>query len=114
MAEFAQANRQLPLGEEIFLDHIGHFVRDPQAASRALDFKMPIRILPVADIAGESVKSFVDAEKALVNSMTRSRVHAKPAPKPKAKAPVRRAKAKVAHKVAHKAAHAVHAVAAGA
>jgi hypothetical protein len=36
MAEFAQANRQLPLGEEIFLDHVGHFVRDPQAASRAL------------------------------------------------------------------------------
>jgi hypothetical protein len=36
MAEFAQANRQLPLGNEIFLDHIGHFVRDPQAASRAL------------------------------------------------------------------------------
>jgi hypothetical protein len=36
MAETAQANRQLPLGEEIFLDHVGHFVRDPQAASRAL------------------------------------------------------------------------------
>jgi hypothetical protein len=29
-------DRQLPLGEEIFLDHVGHFVRDPQAASRAL------------------------------------------------------------------------------
>jgi hypothetical protein len=29
-------DRQLPIGEEIFLDHIGHFVRDPQAASRAL------------------------------------------------------------------------------
>ena len=28
--------RCLPIGEEIFLDHIGHFVRDPQAASRAL------------------------------------------------------------------------------
>jgi hypothetical protein len=36
MVEFAQADRQLPLGEEIFLDHVGHFVRDPQAASRAL------------------------------------------------------------------------------
>jgi Glyoxalase-like domain len=34
--EFAEADRQLPLGEEIFLDHVGHFVRDPQAASRAL------------------------------------------------------------------------------
>jgi hypothetical protein len=30
------ADRQLPVGGEIFLDHIGHFVRDPQAASRAL------------------------------------------------------------------------------
>ncbi|HEY2226431.1 MAG TPA: VOC family protein [Xanthobacteraceae bacterium] len=35
MAE-AQADRQLPLDEEIFLDHVGHFVRDPLAASRAL------------------------------------------------------------------------------
>jgi hypothetical protein len=30
------ADRQLPLGGEIFLDHVGHFVRDPQAATRAL------------------------------------------------------------------------------
>ncbi|MGH7247239.1 MAG: VOC family protein, partial [Pseudomonadota bacterium] len=29
-------DRQLPLGDEIFLDHIGHFVRDADAASRAL------------------------------------------------------------------------------
>ncbi len=36
MAEFAEINRQLPLGAEIFLDHIGHFVPDPRAASRAL------------------------------------------------------------------------------
>ncbi len=28
--------RQLPLGDEIFLDHVGHFVRDPQAAATAL------------------------------------------------------------------------------
>jgi hypothetical protein len=32
----AASRRQLPLGEEIFLDHVGHFVRDAQAASRAL------------------------------------------------------------------------------
>jgi hypothetical protein len=31
-----QADRQLPLAGEIFLDHIGHFVRDPQAAAQAL------------------------------------------------------------------------------
>jgi Glyoxalase-like domain len=28
--------RRLPVGGEIFLDHVGHFVRDAQAASRAL------------------------------------------------------------------------------
>jgi len=32
----ATSRRQLPLGDEIFLDHVGHFVRDAQAASRAL------------------------------------------------------------------------------
>jgi hypothetical protein len=31
-----QADRQLPIGDEIFLDHVGHFVRDRDAASRAL------------------------------------------------------------------------------
>jgi hypothetical protein len=31
-----EADRQLPLADEIFLDHVGHFVRDPEAASRAL------------------------------------------------------------------------------
>jgi hypothetical protein len=31
-----EADRQLPVGGEIFLDHVGHFVRDPQAASEAL------------------------------------------------------------------------------
>ncbi len=30
------ADRQLPEGGEIFLDHVGHFVRDPAAASEAL------------------------------------------------------------------------------
>src|ERR1700752_4095130 len=31
------ADRQLPLAGEIFLDHVAHFVRDPEAASRALE-----------------------------------------------------------------------------
>jgi hypothetical protein len=35
-ATTAAATRRLPAGEEIFLDHVGHFVRDAQAASRAL------------------------------------------------------------------------------
>jgi hypothetical protein len=35
-AALTEADRQLPVGEEIFLDHVGHFVRDQEAASRAL------------------------------------------------------------------------------
>jgi hypothetical protein len=35
-ARHSQADRQLPVGEEVFLDHLGHFVRDAEAASRAL------------------------------------------------------------------------------
>ena len=31
-----EIDRQLPVGGEIFLDHVGHFVRDAEAASRAL------------------------------------------------------------------------------
>ncbi len=32
----AEADRQLPIGDEIFLDHVAHFVADPEAARRAL------------------------------------------------------------------------------
>ncbi|MET0537109.1 MAG: VOC family protein [Xanthobacteraceae bacterium] len=32
----AAQRRQLPVGGEIFLDHVAHFVRDPDAAARAL------------------------------------------------------------------------------
>jgi|SRR5215470_6945026 len=32
----AEVDRQLPQGEEIFLDHVGHFVAEREAASRAL------------------------------------------------------------------------------
>jgi hypothetical protein len=32
----ADIERQLPAGNEIFLDHVGHFVRDPDAASAML------------------------------------------------------------------------------
>ena len=31
-----EIDRQLPAGDEIFLDHVAHFVRDAEAASRAL------------------------------------------------------------------------------
>ncbi|MGA7488659.1 MAG: VOC family protein [Xanthobacteraceae bacterium] len=49
------ADRRLPLGEEIFLDHVGHFVRDPQAASQALaragfaPTPVSIQVNPAAD-----------------------------------------------------------------
>ncbi len=66
-----------------------------EAASRILDLKAPIRLLPIADIAGESVKSFVDAEKALLSSMTKARTHAKE--EPKARRPVHRAKKAAPH-----------------
>src|SRR6266568_2898972 len=62
-----------------------------QAASRALDLKMPIRFMPVADIAGESVRSFVDAEKALVDSMMKNRAHVEEVAKPQRVTPKPRA-----------------------
>ncbi len=36
MSRAGTSQRQLPCGDEIFLDHVGHFVRDAHAASRAL------------------------------------------------------------------------------
>lgn len=37
MSQTAQIDRQLPLGDEIFLDHVGHFVPDQGAAAAALE-----------------------------------------------------------------------------
>jgi hypothetical protein len=48
-----------------------------QAASRVMDLNAPIRLLPMAEMAGESVRSFVDAEKALLNTMKKARTQAK-------------------------------------
>jgi hypothetical protein len=50
-----------------------------QAMSRVMDIKMPIRLIPVTDLASEGVKSFVEAEKALVDSMMKSKAKAKEA-----------------------------------
>lgn len=75
-----------------------------QAVSRAMDLKMPIRLLPMADIAEESVKSFVDAEKALLNTVVKTRKHEKEPAKAKRTAKRRgpRTKAKAAQaKAAH-------------
>jgi len=50
------AGRQLPVGGEIFLDHVGHFVRDADAARRALArtgfAPTPISIQTTPDPAG--------------------------------------------------------------
>ncbi len=50
--------RRLPAGDEIFLDHVGHFVRDGEAASRALArcgfAPTPISIQVNPDTAGGS------------------------------------------------------------
>jgi hypothetical protein len=60
------------------LDLAGQQVNvNTQAVSRAMDIRMPVRLMPMVDIASEGVKSFVDAEKALVNSMMKSRTHPK-------------------------------------
>jgi hypothetical protein len=54
------AHTQLPRGEEIFLDHVGHFVRDPQAASRALAragfAPTPISVQTLPDPAGGAAR----------------------------------------------------------
>src|SRR5258708_14838051 len=59
MAE-APADRQLPLGAEIFLDHVGHFVRDPLAASRALEragfAPTPLSVQPQPDPVGGAAR----------------------------------------------------------
>ncbi|HEY2136257.1 MAG TPA: VOC family protein [Xanthobacteraceae bacterium] len=56
----SEADRQLPTGDEIFLDHVGHFVPDPQAASRALEragfAPTPVSIQVNPDPAGGSPK----------------------------------------------------------
>jgi hypothetical protein len=51
-----EADRQLPLGDEIFLDHVAHFVRDAEAASQALErcgfAPTPISVQVAPDPAG--------------------------------------------------------------
>jgi hypothetical protein len=61
-----------------------------QVAGRALKMMKPLR-LPLASLTGEGVKSFVDAEKALIDNMMKRRPT--PVPRPKAtRKPARHAK----------------------
>lgn len=64
-----------------------------QAATKTMEMLSPARLLPMANITGEGVKSFVDAEKALMESMVKH-APAKPAAKR------RRKMAKAAHAAA--------------
>ena len=69
-----------------------------KAATRTLEVIKPFRLLPMANITGEGVKKFVDAEKAMIDSMIKPRPvehRAKRAPRPRKAAPT-----KVAHAVA--------------
>jgi len=47
-----------------------------QAATRALELNSPVRLMPMAEVAGESIRSFVDAEKALLHTMKKVRTQA--------------------------------------
>ena len=54
-AQGQKCDRQLPVEDEIFLDHVGHFVRDPDAASRALaragfaPAPVSVQVIPIPD-----------------------------------------------------------------
>jgi hypothetical protein len=56
------------------LDIVGQQVNvDLKAATRTLDMMRQFRLLPMANITGEGVKKFVDAEKALIDSIIKPR-----------------------------------------
>jgi hypothetical protein len=67
-----------------------------KAATRTLEVIKPFRLLPMANITGEGVKRFVDAEKAMIDSMIKPRVterRMKRAPRPRKEATPRAAHA---------------------
>ncbi len=69
-----------------------------KAATRTLEVIKPFQLLPMANITGEGVKKFVDAEKAMIDSMIKPHApehRAKRAPRPR-----KAATAKVAHAAA--------------
>jgi len=50
-----------------------------KVATRTLELMNPARLLPVANLTGEGIKSFVDAEKALIGTMVKPGVRRMPA-----------------------------------
>lgn len=75
-----------------------------KSISRTADMITPIRLAPVADLTNESVKTFVSAEKALIDSIVKPRdgakAKAKPKPEHRAKRPAVARKAAPAQTVA--------------
>ncbi|HVP44559.1 MAG TPA: hypothetical protein VMS96_14100 [Terriglobales bacterium] len=49
-----------------------------KVATRALELMNPARLLPMANLTGEGIKSFVDAEKALIGTMVKPGVRRMP------------------------------------
>jgi hypothetical protein len=69
-----------------------------KAATRATGIMNPFRLLPMANIAGEGVKRFVDAEKALIDSVVKNRATSRRVVR-QAKRPLRSRKEAAPHAV---------------
>lgn len=72
-----------------------------QAATKSMDLMTPLKLMPLSNFTGEGVKSLVEAEKALIDSMTmKPRTEGKVTTKTARKAPIHRRKHVVAKAVA--------------
>jgi len=71
-----------------------------KAATKTMELLNPARLLPMANITGEGVKSFVDAEKALIDSVVKPRAGSRHMSERRVKHAVRRKTAQ-AHAHAH-------------
>ncbi len=66
------------------LDVVGHQMNvNLQAATKTVEMLSPARLMPIANVTGDGVKNFVNAEKAVIESMIKT-------PKAAPKKPVRR------------------------
>ena len=83
------------------LDIVGQQVNvDLKAATRTLEMMRQFRLLPMANITGEGVKKFVDAEKALIESIIKPRGASRPASEHRMPRPRKAATPKAAHAAA--------------
>jgi hypothetical protein len=72
-----------------------------KTATKTLEMLSPARLLPVANLTGEGVRSFIDAEKNMIESMMKTHNHVKVVDmgehRPRAARPRKVAKVQVAH-----------------